>query len=104
MKTVLKAIALTALTSTIAYAMPASDYSIRVNADRNRADVTVLKSGEPASDVSVKVIGNGTKTYVTGSKGTFMAANLFDNGRSFTFEITDENGQVVREQRYLTSF
>lgn len=104
MKTVLKAIALTALTSTIAYAMPASDYSIRVNADRNRADVTVLKAGEPAKDVSVKVIGNGTKTYVTGSKGTFMAVNHFDNGRSFTFEITDENGQVVREQRYLSSF
>ena len=104
MKTLIKAIAFTALTSTLAYAMPASDYTIRVNADRNRADVTILKSGEPASDVAVKVIGNGTKTFVTGSNGTFMAANLFDNGRSFTFEIVDENGAVVREQRYLSSF
>lgn len=104
MKTLIKAIAFTALTSTLAYAMPASDYTIRVNADRNRADVTVLKSGEPVSDVAVKVIGNGTKHYVTGSKGSFMAANLFDNGRSFTFEIVDENGTVVREQRYLSSF
>lgn len=104
MRTVLKAVALTALTSTIAFAMPASDYSIRVKADRNHADVTVLKDGEPVSGVPVKVVGNGTKTYVTGSKGTFMAANLFDNGRSFTFEVKDENGKVVREQRYLSSF
>lgn len=104
MKTVLQAIVLTALTSTLAYAMPASDYTIRVKADRNHADVTVLQSGQPVSDVSVKVIGNGTKTYVTGSKGTFVAANLFDNGRTFTFEVTDENGTVVREQRYLSSF
>ncbi|MGF1753840.1 hypothetical protein L4C33_09605 [Vibrio makurazakiensis] len=104
MKTVLKAIALTALTSTLAYAMPASDYTIRVNADRNRADVTVLKSGQPVSDVAVKVIGNGTQTFVTGSKGTFMAANLLDNGRTFTFELIDENGNKIREQRYLSSF
>lgn len=104
MNALTKIIALTALTSTVAFAMPASDYSIRVKADRNHADVTLLKAGQPVSGESVKVVGNGTKTYVTGEKGTFVAANLLDNGRTFTFEYTDENGQVIREQRYLTSF
>ncbi|MCG9685751.1 hypothetical protein L1D13_02380 [Vibrio tubiashii] len=104
MKTVLKAIALTALTSTVAFAMPAEDQSIRIKTIENQAIVTVTENGVPISDVKVKVKGNGTQHFTTGVKGTFMAANLLDHGRTFTFEIIDENGDVIREQRYLPSF
>jgi|GEM_PF-1767050 len=104
MKTVLKAIALTALTSTAVFAMPANEQSIRIKTIENQAIVTVLDNGTPVSDVKVKVLGNGVKYYTTGEKGTFMAANLFDNGRTFTFEIIDDNGEIIREQRYLSSF
>lgn len=104
MKKTIAALLLTAFTSTAAMAMTASEQSIRVKADRNAATVTVLENGKPVSDVKVKVVGNGTKYYTTGEKGTFVAANLFDNGRTFTFVIEDESGVVAREQRYLTSF
>ncbi|MEH0665976.1 hypothetical protein H4F18_07105 [Vibrio scophthalmi] len=102
MKKVLSVLALTTLTSSMAFA--ASDYTLNVESNNNQAKVTVLKDGQAVSNVPVKVVGNGTKTYVSGSKGTFVAANLFDNGRTFTFELVDDNGEVVREQRYLTSF
>ncbi|MDC5851940.1 hypothetical protein OPW32_22375 [Vibrio europaeus] len=104
MKTVPKAIALTALTSTVAFAMPAKDQSIRIKTIENQAIVTVTENGVPVSDVKVKVKGNGTHYFTTGVKGSFMSANLLDNGRTFTFEIIDENGDVIREQRYLPSF
>ncbi|AIW16655.1 hypothetical protein LYZ37_21000 [Vibrio tubiashii] len=104
MKTAITTLIIAALTSTMASAMPAKDQSIRIKTFENQAVVTVLENGSPVSDVKVKVKGNGTQYFTTGEKGTFMAANLLDHGRSFTFEIEDENGVAVREQRYLTSF
>ncbi|KLN66569.1 MULTISPECIES: hypothetical protein [Vibrio] len=104
MRTILKAIALTALTSTVAFAMPAKEQSIRIKTIENQAIVTILEGGTPVSDVKVRVLGNGVKYFTTGEKGTFMAANLLDNGRTFTFEIIDDNGDIIREQRYLSSF
>lgn len=104
MKTTIAALLLTALTSTVAVAMPANEQSIRIKTIENNAVVTVLENGQPVSNVQVKVKGNGTKYFTTGEKGTFMAANLLDNGRTFTFEIADENGVTIREQRYLSAF
>ncbi|EGA71239.1 hypothetical protein VISI1226_04452 [Vibrio sinaloensis DSM 21326] len=103
MKTTIATLLLTALTSTMAAAMPAGEQSIRIKTIENHAIVTVLQDGKPVSDVQVKVKGHGTKYFTTGEKGTFMAANQFDNGRTFTFEITDENGVTIRKHQYLSA-
>ncbi|KGY13166.1 hypothetical protein NM22_06705 [Vibrio tubiashii] len=104
MKTAITTLLIAALSSTIAMAAPHQDKTIEIKTIKNQAIVTVLENGNPASGVKVKVKGNGTQYFTTGEKGTFMAANLLDHGSSFTFEIEGENGETIREQRFLTSF
>ncbi|WP_391091777.1 hypothetical protein [Vibrio sp. NH-UV-68] len=104
MKTTITTLLIAALSSSMAFAMPTEKHSISITTFQNQAVVTVYENGKPASNVTVKVKGNGTRYYTTGEKGTFMAANLQDNGRTFTFEIEDKNGVEVREQRFLSAF
>lgn len=74
MKKVLSVLALTTLTSSMAFA--ASDYTLNVEPNNNQAKVTVLKDGQPVSNVPVKVVGNGTKTHISGSKRHLRCGKL----------------------------
>jgi len=103
MKTAITTLLIAALSSTMAMAAPKQDKTIEIKTIENQAIVTVLENGNPVSGVKVKVKGNGTQYFTTGVKGTFMAANQLNHGSSFTFEIEDEDGTIVRTQRYLSA-
>lgn len=103
MKTIITTLALSLVTATSAFAADSHNYTLDVATANHGAIVTVFDNGQPVSGVDVTVRGNGVKHFVSGSKGTFYAANLFDNGRTFTFEIIDGDKTLAKEQRYLTA-
>ncbi|WP_367989673.1 hypothetical protein AB2S62_20895 [Vibrio sp. NTOU-M3] len=101
MKNVISTLTLAALSSAFAFSASASDLELKINTFDSSARATVLKDGQPVSGVPVKVTGSGTQTYTTSESGYVNVYNLRNNGRTFTFEITDDEGNTITERRFV---
>ncbi len=101
MKKVISTLALAAITAGLAFSASASEYQLKISSFDSSARVTVLQDGQPVAGVPVKVSSLGTQTYETSETGSVNVYNMHNNGRTFKFEVTDKNGNVITERRFV---
>lgn len=104
MKKSIAGIILTAATfSGAALADYNQDIRLNVVPVNGGAWVSVEKGGAPQPGLDIKVEGARQEHYTTTESGRVFVQSASEGSRSLSFEVTDENGNMVSTKRFIPS-
>jgi uncharacterized membrane protein len=68
----------------------------------NTATIRITENGKPVSDFPITIKGHGTDVFKTSDNGAVVITNYDDVPTTYTFSITEPNGDVISSKRLLS--
>jgi uncharacterized membrane protein len=104
MNKLLSAAAIATLSSLISLNAFAAEPQIKMSVMTmsNTATIRITENGKPVNDFPITIKGHGTDVYKTSHNGSVVITNYYDVPTTYTFSITEPNGNVISSKRLVS--